>query len=233
MPEGVEAWARRNGCLLCCLIPVLLTAGILGGTGRITLGDWIHPLRSPSPRPPQLCSWPPHAAPPADRLRLRREHHRARNRLTRHDSREIDPVVRRGHLRRNRWGLADLARSSGTPRPAVDRRRCHRSRSVRVRRHPATRRQLRAHPRRLRRHLRRRIPRLGRRRRQIPARPLGHHRSSDLPCRRCRDHVRPTSSRILNRGVITKRSCRHHANRQSREQRSLTVVRRVRAAVAG
>ena len=136
-------------------------------------------------------------------------------------------------LRRNRWGLADLARSSGTPRPAVDRRRCHRSRSVRVRRHPATRRQLRSHPRRLRRHLRRRIPRLGRRRRQIPARPLGHHRRSDLPRRRCRDHVRPTSSRILNRGVITKRSCRHHANRQSREQRSLTVVRRVRVAVAG
>ena len=47
-------------------------------------------------------------------------------------------------------------------------------------------------PGRLRRHLRRRIPGLGHGARRLPARPMGHHRSPDLPGRRRHHHVRAT-----------------------------------------
>ncbi len=38
-----KAFAGLAGlaCLACCLIPVLLTAGVLGGTAWITLGQWM------------------------------------------------------------------------------------------------------------------------------------------------------------------------------------------------
>ena len=31
-------------CLACCLLPVLLTAGVLGGAGWIALGQWLPTL---------------------------------------------------------------------------------------------------------------------------------------------------------------------------------------------
>src|SRR5690349_24668022 len=42
-PTTSKALAAIAGlaCLACCLIPVLLTAGVIGGTAWITLGQWM------------------------------------------------------------------------------------------------------------------------------------------------------------------------------------------------
>jgi hypothetical protein len=40
MPKALAGLAGL-ACLACCLIPVLLTAGVLGGAGWIALGQWM------------------------------------------------------------------------------------------------------------------------------------------------------------------------------------------------
>ena len=40
MPKALAGMAGL-ACLVCCLVPVLLTAGVLGGAGWIALGQWM------------------------------------------------------------------------------------------------------------------------------------------------------------------------------------------------